>query len=378
MIQKTAKTPFSVILGNHNPEEIGPLDRFLITELFDPLDRRLFSKGGLYRAIQGSVPRPEYLEAEIPASEWRLQHTVLSVVESLRQMLDRHRGVYIKNTSSTVGGGHGLIKMVVDGDNVRLHVPRSATRDYIEHSLDRLFSEGSEDFIRFSSHSYQEPDIIDIPIMKTRTNQPLERIFYTLVKHALEAGEYAIEVPIKIPLYHGRTWEMRNIIQCPNGMPQISARYVKVGAGKDFSNITLGGEPEDPKVVIAGVYQIHAKVDLKTAQNLVEEYMIANDGVALAAANALNGYMRELASRFLSCVDPRIFYAREFSIDITGEFDGTQRLRPVVGELQYPLGFMSYIPELSKTDSRGLNFIYETQRIMHEQDVTLIRQAITR
>ncbi len=374
MGRATEKTSLSAILRNRNSEEVGSLDRFLIAELFDTLDKRLFSKGGLYRAIQGTVPRPQYYDVELPPHEQRLEDIVAPTVKKLRQMLDSHGEVYLKNVTSTVGGGHGLIKMTVDDEKVRLRIPRSGTRDGVEGALNRLFSEGSEDFVQFSQHTYPEPDIVDIPIMHRRANQPLGKILYVLIKHGFEPGEYVIEAPIQIPSYNERTWEVRNIVQCPNGVPQISARYAKVGTGKDFSNITLGGEAESPEMVVAGVYQTHTKTDLRTAKKLAEEYIKSNDSVALISANALNKYMLELASRFLNGVNPRVFYAREFSVDITGQFDSTQRLRPIVGELQYPLGFMSYIPGLSKTDPEGLNAIYEVGRIMREQDVVLLRQ----
>lgn len=371
-------TTLSTILGNHNSHVGDFLDRVLIHEFFDSLHPKLFSKGGLYRAIRGYVPRPEYYDAELPAHEHRSETLVSPMTESLRQMLGRHGALYLKNTTSTVGGGHGLVKMTADAEKVQLRIPRSGTRDYIKHALDRLFWDKPEDFIRFSTYSHQEPDIVDIPIMKTRANQPLEKILYALLKHAFEPGEYVIEAPTQIPLYNGRTWEVRNIVQCPNGKPQISARYAKVGSGKDFSNIALGGEPENPETVIAGVYQTHTQTAPRTAQKLAKEYLRVNDGIVLDAANALNRYMFELAARHVDGIDSRIFYAREFSVDITGEFNGTQKLRPVVNELQYPMGHMTYIPELSITNPRNLDIIYEIKRVMKEQDAVLLNQVLTK
>ncbi len=357
------------LLEQHGAANTTPLDRFLLFRYFDKYHPKIFSKGGLYRAIKGSVPRPEYVDFEVPNTQADI------TPEKLKQTLERHKAAYLKDISSTAGGGYGVIKISLLEDEVRLVIPHRTTRIILERRLGRLFQDESDDFIHFIIPSSSNSDRISLPIMKKMRDQPLGKILSTLLKHGIQPGEYIIEAPINIPLYNDRTWEIRNIVQCPSGVPQITAKYTKVGAGADFSNILLGGEAEDPLKVITNLYQTHTKVNQAAAEQLAQEYLKANDKVTLTAATALSEYMRKIAAEHLQDLDPHQFYAREFAVDITAEFNQEGILSPIVGELQYPLGcYASYTAELMETDPQKLDLIREINRRMEEEDRKLIEQ----
>ncbi len=357
------------LLKQHGAANTTPIDRFLLFRYFDKYHPKIFSKGGLYRAIEHHVPRPDYIDFEVPDIQADI------TAEKLQQTLEEHKVAYLKDVSSTVGGGSGVIKIILLEDEVKLVIPHRTTRDILERRLGRLFQDESDDFIHFIGHGFSHSDRVSLPIMKTMRDQPLQKILSTLLKHALQPGEYVIEAPINIPLYNNRTWEIRNIVQCPSGVPQITARYTKVGAGQDFSNILLGGEAEDPLTVITHIYQTHRDVNQATAQQLAQEYLSANDKVTLEAATALSAYMRTIAREHLQDIEPQQFYAREFSVDITAEFNTEGIISPIVGELQYPLGcYASYTPELMKTDPQKLDLIREINESMEDEDRKLIEQ----
>ena len=363
--------PIKALLKEHSLENTTPLDRFLLFRYFDKFHPRLFSKGGIYRAIQDHIPRPDYHEFEVPNDQ------PTTTTEKLRETLEQHKVAYLKDVSSTVGGGTGIIKIFLLEDEVKLVIPSTATREILERRLDRLFQDDSDNFIHFIRHSFSEADKVSLPIMKKRADQPLEKVLYVLLNHSLQPGEYIIEAPIDIPLYNERTWEIRNVVQSPNGMPQITARYTKVGGNKDFSNILLGGEPEDPLIVTPDLYKNHQQKEHDVAQQLGQEYLKANDKVTLAAATALSDYMRRIAAEHLQDLDPQEFYARKFSVDITAQFNSEGVLTPIVGELQYPLGsYVSYTPELMRTDPKRLELIYEIDEIMKEKDRTVIGKLL--
>ena len=113
MKQENPTITLAEVLGDRSPGDIGSPDRFLIEEGFNRIDRRFFSKSGIYRAVRQVVPRPEYFDFELPEHE-RPDNIVSATVEHLTRILDSHREVYIKNTTTAVGGGDGLVKLTID------------------------------------------------------------------------------------------------------------------------------------------------------------------------------------------------------------------------------------------------------------------------
>ena len=356
----------SGIAANQTGLLTGAFDRFLITNYFDAMQKGLFSKGGIYAAIDGHVRRPDSLYFEVPETK---AHDVAGYIG---RTLQQHGSAYLKDVTTTVGGGCGVIKIYADDDHVHLVIPHSATRERIERNLGSLH--GTEDFLYFfaSHHLSENPRNVRIPILRTRADQPAGRIFDVMARRVLNPGEYAVEAPIKIPLYNGKTWEVRNLVQCPGGIPSVTAHYTKVGAGADFSNLLLGGEAHDSLEVLREIHK-HAEKPESTAL----EYLHENKRTALAAADAFVSYCRKLALAHLEGTEAEQFYPREFSVDVTGEFfDGT--LRPVVGELQYPLGFNSFRDSLLEVDPVALGRFDEIHDFMMRHDSELFLNLAAR
>src|SRR3989338_8402302 len=334
-------------------------DKFLIANCFDVVQRGLFSKGGIYRAIDGHVRRPDSLYFEVPVAEAH------DVADYIGRTLQQHGSAYLKDVTTSVGGGCGVIKIYADDDHVHLVIPHSTTREGVERNLGSLH--GTEDFLHFftSHHLSKDPRDVRIPILRTRADQPAGRIFDVMIRRVLNTGEYAVEAPIQIPLYNGRTWEVRNLVQCPGGVPSVTAHYAKVGAGTDFSNLFLGGEPHDSLEVLCEIHRHTGK-----SESAALEYLYENKRTAHAAADAFVSYCRKLVLTHLEGVEAEQFYPREFSVDVTGELsDGT--LRPVVVELQYPFGFNSYRNSLLEVDPAALERFDEIHNFMMRHDSKL-------
>lgn len=340
---------------------VADIDRFVISRHFDKKDPRLFSKAGLYRAVEASVVRPDSRYFELPDPESRTDEVTRTTTTGLSNMLDRHKTLYLKN--ATGSAGWGMVKMIVGEKTLTLKIPRKEDVDNILRRANARTRMSTDEVIIL----YGSADAITAPLNWPGINQSLEEVLTYLVKYGFDAGEYIAEAPIKIPQYKGRTWEIRNIVQCPVGVPKIIARFAKVGAGEDFSNIMLGGEAEIPEEVVKKI--LKGRGGSTDVEGSVREYMESNKRVAMQTAEALNDYMRNLARQDFNPADAEMFYAREFSADITGEFDDRGELRPILGEVQYPMRpEVSYIPELEKVDPEGLKRIKETQREIREFD----------
>lgn len=345
--------PFTAVLG---------VDRFLIDHHFDKRDPRLFSKAGLYKAVEGAIARPESYIFELPDSKDRTDNMVETTVASLSDILKKHKAAYLK--SGVGSAGHGMVKLVQSEKTLTLIIPRGGIFNDIARKGNEYQQLNPKDIIIF----YPNPTSITIPMERPGMHQPLNEILIYLTKHMLPNGEYIVEAPINIPLYEGRTWEIRNIIQCPGRVPRITARFAKVGEGKDFSNIMLGGKAELPEKVIEEILRQNQGGD-KNIEELAKEYLEENNTAALRTAEALNAYMRNLARQEFDPRDAELFYAREFSVDITGEFDDEQNLKPVLGEVQYPLRpEVSYVPTLEEINPKELTIVEATKKKIDEID----------
>lgn len=346
-------------------------DRKIIRQFFDRNDPTLFSKAGLYKAVEGRITRPEARYFILPDSNTRTSEEVTEIASSLAKTLDRNKAVYLKQ--STGSGGHGLMKIIQEGKKLELKIPHADYIRDIERGLDKMRNKNSDDFII----SYPGEGYITIPTDWPGIKQPTDDILRALVMYGLPSGEYIQEAPIQVPKYNGKTWEIRNIILCPDRTPILVAQYAKVGKGEDFSNILLGGMPEVPKKVIEGVHDSNL-IGKNGDTDAVLSYLKENDTMSIQASELLISYMRSLAMKYLDPSLVEIFYPKEFSVDITGEVDENGKLRPVLGELQYPLRpEVSYIHELEKIDPEGLERIREAQKRIATQDDALIQELIS-
>lgn len=342
--------------------DLGLFDRFLVSRYFDKLDKRLFSKTGIYRVLDGVVPRPDYKLINLSDRGTRTKDEVAAVTNIVDEMEKKYGAVYIKHEQGH--SGHRIMRLSSTDKTITLKVPQHSSRRAIGEGLFRLSSQNVSPII-FYENSGEDQDEISIPLERVGLQQPRQEVLEALVEYGLEAGEYAVERPIKIPPFNGKTWEIRTIIQCPGGIPQITTHWAKVGKRKEFSNYGLGGDAETPPTVISGL--LHD-------DNLVKDYLGRSDDVAQSAAKALNDYMQKLAEAHIDGLDPKKFYAREFAVDISGELDESGTLQPMVGEIQYPMNpIVSFIPQLEKVDPDGLEKRNQISDQMIREDNELVR-----
>lgn len=351
------------------PRHVAEPDRYIIRDYFDKLDPTLFSKAGLYRAVEGHLTRPETHYFTLPPSDNRTPEMVEELKNILSSTLDKHKAVYLKN--ATGSAGHGLIKIIQDKTKLELKIPHGDDIRDIGRGFEHMTYKNSDDYIIF----YPGEGYITIPMKRPGIIQSADEILQALVQHGLPAGEYIAEAPINVPKYDGKTWEIRNVIVCPDKKPILAASYAKIGKGEDFSNIMLGGKPEDPKKVIQRIYDSIGKGG---NTDRVLTYLEKNNTMSIQASELLISYMKSLAEIHLDEGLAKMFYPREFSVDITGELNELGELQPILGEIQYPLRpQVSYIPELEQTDPEGLTRILEAQKHIAYQDDALMQQLVS-
>ncbi len=285
-------------------------------------------KHEIMSALNGHVPRPTQVSFQA--------NNGVECSVGLEDFLRQHPLAYLKSLESTVGGGHGIMRVMLGDNELVLTMPRDSTRKKIERGLRMLWEVKPTEALHYHTNS----QAITIPIMKTRLAQPLSMILSGLIRSVLEPGHYSIEAEVNIPNYNGKTWEIRNVYQCPEGVPRFVTSFAKVGAVEGFCHYSLGGTTEDSAIVVSAVYESLGwnQPDIKA-----ERYLAKNMALAEKSAQLFFERFRQVSSRVLP--EGAKFYPREFAVDIIAEQDGLE-LNPLVMEVQYPLGYMSYKPEL--------------------------------
>ena len=323
-------------------------------------------KTAIYRALGDKVKRPDCKIVKIAQDQ--ADDEISAIVQTIDQMQREYGTVYIKHEEGH--SGFGLMKFTSTDKTLTFKFPQSSSMREVGLKLMRLID--SKDGIIFYENSGQNRDEIEIPLERVGFQQSRAEALTALVKHGFREGEYAIEKAIKIPLIEGKTWEIRAIMQCPKGIPEITTHWGKVGRDKDFSNFGLGGEAQTPESIVTSVFSAHSN-DSASVADKVQDYLKRSDEVALTAASVLVEYMQDLSEARIEGFDPKKFYPREFAVDITGEFDENGILQPVLGEIQYPMNpWYSYIPQLEKVDPEGLKKIRETAESITKEDVGLL------
>ncbi len=326
----------------------------------------LFTKTDIMDETYAELPRPDFYKVN------SVHDGIFTFPQYIEGLLESWHSFYLKG-EGTVGGGKDILRMDFDGRKVVLTIPDPNLRHEISHNLGMLL--GKDNFLHhFTGQTERE---IAIPL-ENRVGpvvfwkQSLDEIAKTLATHVLPKRRYLIEKPLNIPLINGRTWEIRHVVQCDRLYnPVVTAKYGKIGGDPHFGNMDLGGKP-----VTAG-NPVH-----EVLQNTrMEKKFLSNcERVALSGANILNYHLINSFTNYINArmsgIPPYYFFARRLAVDITGHLGRNGKLFPAVIEIQYPIGFKSYVPELEEVDKQALARVQAMDKALEKQDLPLIQQML--
>ena len=326
----------------------------------------LFSKVDIMDETYAELPRPEFYKVDT------VHDSIFTFPQYLEGLLERWHSFYLKG-EQTVGGGKNIMRLDFDGRKVVLTIPNSELRKEIAHNLGLLL--GKDNFLQnFPGQSERE---IAIPLENRRGpvvfwKQPLAEIAKTLANHVIPKGRYIMEKPLNIPLINGRTWEIRHLVHCDRlYRPVITAKYGKIGGDAYFGNMDLGGRPVLAEKPVHDVLQNSQKE---------REFLARSEGIALAGAKLLNAHLLSSLTSYINArmtgITPDNFFARRLAVDITGHLGRNGKLFPAVIEIQYPIGFKSYVPELEEVDKQALARVQAMDKALEKQDLPLIQQML--
>ncbi|MBI4210787.1 MAG: hypothetical protein HY544_04750 [Candidatus Diapherotrites archaeon] len=386
--------------------------------LATPRRSELHYGGHKFPNIRYYTPRPESHETYIgyqPHGSERPQnaHPELLAIN----MLTKHGSFYLKG-ESTVGVGADLIRFDMYGTGLKMTIPAENFRMEIKRKMDEL-SKTNEALWFHAGHGSDEREIIIPGKVIKLGEQPVEKTIETLFSRVVPRGRYLIEQTMHIPPYNGKAWEIRHIIQCPNGIPQVTAKYAKVGKDIKFANIFLGGHPEKPESVVEAVmkkshhealsraphtiatifaqifgkplppepptamdYDPIFKLSESGAKNRTTDFLKQSERIAIRSTEVLTGIMRGAIGRSRAQMTGAggfhsgYIYPRILAVDITGTNDIIGRMIPAVVEIQYPIGYNSYVPELEQIDQKALARIKTVNREMALRDKRVIHMFL--
>ena len=355
---------FMHILSEDGVMSIAQLpDNFFISLLSKVAGQIIFSKGAVYRMLGDKVSRPE-------SQLIKIQPIARFTLEKRRQKNQRpaddivgllKKGpIFLKPVDNRGSKGEGILRIENRGNFLNI----SWSYDAAKSILSRLKYERI-DYTRKTQNS------IDI-ILGEHNGLPK---LIGLVIEQLQGGRYIAEREINMPLFDGKKWEIRHIVQSPNGRSEITGSFAKVGKSDSIvANIAAGGSGASTKSVIKSVYRsIYSSISASELERLADEFIEKANKLSLKSVELLNNNLKDVGKRYISGFPEDELYIRQIAVDIAGVYnEGTKKLEPVIVEVQYP-GF-GY-SELEKIDVEMSRRVTENFAKMARDGKKLLRQA---
>ena len=345
-----------------------PEARYLFPEVFfdwvftKQAGRPWFSKQSLYEAIEGKVRRPHSVFVRFSSRKALVGKLSRNnhAVNALADKLEREGSVFLKPVGMWSSEGGGIARIQKKGNRLVI----TASEDYTFKSLSNVLPLGS-----FSAVGNRR---IEIPLHRER---PLRKVLGE-ISSAVFAFRHIAESEIRMPLYEGRKWEIRTIVQSPERKPVVVGHFAKVGGNTIVANVAKGGRMEESSGVISGIYRTLYPHKTKAEIGvLTSEFFERANPETEKSVEAVNSLIQRTAEKYITGFPKSELYAREAAVDITGELNPrTGKLEPVVGEVQYP-AFGGVVAGLKKFDQLGYERYVKNRKSMVAQGKKVLMHA---
>ncbi|AJF59536.1 MAG: hypothetical protein J4224_02150 [Candidatus Diapherotrites archaeon] len=324
--------------------------------------KKWFSKQILYEIIKGKVRRPHSTFVSFrPRKELVRKPTRNDyAVNALADKIKREGSVFLKPTGMMASEGWGIARIQKNGNTLVITV-----------SEDTAFKSLAET-LPLGSFRVAGDKKIEILLSRERS---IQRVLGE-ISSARFAYRHIAEREIRMPLYEGRKWEIRTIVQSPERKPTVVGHFAKVGGDNIAANVALGGREEEASRVISGIYKTLYPHKTKAGIGvLASEFFRRANAEAEKAMGAINSHIQRMAEKYITGLPKSEFYAREAAVDITGELNPqTGKIEPVVGEVQYPI-FGGAETGLKKFDPVGYRRYKENRKGMVAQGKEVLMHA---
>ena len=312
-------------------------------------------KGGLYKAIEGKVRRPESVMLWFQPLKEPLSNSTKNQkpVTDLAKMVEKEP-VFLKTAGIFAHRGRGILRMEKQGEKL-------------------IIEESEPDVLKLDIDGNTIKSITTTQVVVDLQRMPLIKVLENIAASSLH-GRYIAEREIKVLPYKGHKWEIRTIVQSVDRAPRVVGSFAKIGKITNIvSNIARGGKGEKSMEIIRGLYSEMYKGEQSKITALTDEFFREANAMAVEATRALNRRLADLGRRYFGGIPKTEFYAREIAVDITAEFNPkTGKLEPIVGELQYPT--FGYSPEFEQFDnSNYLKFLKNREKMTKEGKEVLRR-----
>ena len=279
----------------------------------------------LLKALEGEVRRPASTFVRFRPKEQLVRKPNRNdfSVNALAKKLEKEGVVFLKPTGMGAAEGWGITRIQKNEKGLIITTGEGDTfRKLIEHLPTGYFKRVSE-------------RKLVIPLGR---NKPLRNALGEIV-WANYYPRHVAESEIRMPLYEGKKWEIRAIVQSPDRKPVVIGHVAKLGAPSSIvSNIAQGGRGEESSKVVSGIYRsIYPHRTNAEIGALTTEFFHRANTEAEKSVGAINAHLKRMVTKYLSGFPLEEVYAREAAVDITAELNPrTGKLDPIIGEVQYP------------------------------------------
>jgi len=325
--------------------------------------RGWFSKQNLYEAIEGRVRRPKANSVYFHTRKQLLRKPTRSnhAVSVLAEKLEREGTVFLKPTGPFAGEAAGIARIQQKKGTLTITLTEESRVRSLAATLGQI------------SFRVEGNRTITIPLNRTQSIRNVLRIITSSQFEQRNTFEQRniVESEIRIPLYKGRKWEIRTVVQSPNREPEVVGHQAKLGATNTIiANVGRGGKGAESSQIVTELYKVaYPKKSEAEIGALTTEFFRKANVEAEKSISALNKLIQGLGERYLSGFPKSELYAREAAVDISGEFNPrTGKMDPVVIEVQYPffggqedfrtfdpLGYSRYKKNRKKMAQEGKN-----------------------
>ncbi|MDO8537935.1 MAG: hypothetical protein Q7S21_03545 [archaeon] len=320
-----------------------------------------YSKDQLYKAIEGKVRRPNSQFVNFKSAERLVRKPKRNdyPVNALAEKIERLGKIYLKPVHFFASGGEGIITIEKKKNEIIIR----ASEKWVFERIVKTLPIGT-----FTTTPNKKI------VIRLSANQSLKQVLRKIASSSVLGGSI-IEEEIKAPLFKGRKWEIRTIVQSPEKKPEVIAHLAKIGAEASIvSNINLGGHEIEASKVISEIYTtIYPKKSGQQIRTLTQEFFSRANAEAIKTVKAINSHTKNYARRYMHGFPESEMYMREIAIDIAGEFNPkTGKLDPVIGEAQVDFG---YGPEFEIIDPLGWKRFKENRAKMVDEGRKLLMKA---
>ncbi|MDP7181072.1 MAG: hypothetical protein QF811_01070 [Candidatus Woesearchaeota archaeon] len=281
-----------------------------------PSEPRL-AKKDLEIAVDGFVNKPPSIDMVYDGLK-----TAPEQICKVNSWLNERGAIYFKPIGAVTCGGFGLAKAIKHTNQIELCAPSLELHDLCRE----LELKEGEPFLEFTDSLHAVQKIVDA--YKNCRYLPA----------TVQAG-------LRIPLYEGCAWEIRNIFFMGEGLQWLGS-YVKVGDDEHFATVEQGGHRELPQKVLDA-----------TMGGIAQWYEVEQLAIAASCANPVYSLLRERCDRDI--------HTRLFSIDLAPDEDV-----PSLVEVQYGPSYEGAVDAFNHFDAEALDRTRDAFQWVAERDPT--------